>query len=338
MMYALRRNGFLSFAFFPHSFLFATSEQMSVKQSTVCAFETFEALQRSCDSLLSMEGSKTCRLIRASHQEEEQRPATVFALLVETHSVRVSRDLRDRMELLQLFRPHNLSPEVIDRVWNGGHTRSFTACLDVLSSLIASHGSVMLGDLEFSLESIAWPALSGSADDSSESGWSVVSVSDLADLSLLDHQHVAGKKEAEDDWDLISSASGDAHSGVLSVATTPPPVSYKSVLLTSSASDYALPVLKAASSSRRQWSPPQIVVEPVLSLRISGKLYEDSLSVRLLRQLKRSDDSDFDEDADEEYFCSVMYARASAGVTRYRSIHRLKPAVLDKKMRRIAAK
>lgn len=93
------------------------------------------------------------------------------------------------------------------------------------------------------------------------------------------------------------------------------------------------------SFHKSQWRPAMIIVGAAISHKRKDRLYMDDEEVTRRRQIITSDDYDTDgEDTMNSFFTSSEFIKGRVAASRYRVTNLIRPAIMEKKLQRIAAK
>eukprot|EP00981_Chlorochromonas_danica_P015845 scaffold14709_cov268-Ochromonas_danica.AAC.8 len=254
----------------------------------------------------------------------DQKPLFLLTL----KKVQVMEDWRTLDDMKSTF--PSVDTTVIENVWNSQH--SWSACFDVLSSLVNSHGRICMNDCDHLFNDTEWPSLPTTKDDSfvlnapappstsrQVSTGSTASCSTDWTIIQLDSLHiydVENTVEVEVDslhsWTLIGSG-----------ANTDTNRSYKDMLLKRVDSQpatkhaFILPTL-----------PMKLPWKPVIKVdRVSAPLPAPQPELRL--------DEEEEDELWDRYFSGT--GQSVPAKRRNNALH-VRPVTLEKKLKRMALK
>lgn len=295
----------------------------------LCGFASINDLNNCKGKLGIYETHDEEVLVFQATQSELQ--SSFYALAISAGKVNSLFDDRSMLELVECF--PQISNDIIQSVWNAQHT--WGACFDVLNSLLASHnGSFILQNCGFFLSNSIWPALYPQGEMDRDRTTSKDSYSlDCGDWSIVDISQMkidSGNDHKETTWELVSN---EGLSDVTNLAVTCQPISYLQVLLKQSNSVLSTVHHDSVTTPKVQseWKPATIVVND------KQMAYELKNRVYMHNSVRKDEDKDDDYEADA-YFQSSEYLKGIVSTVRTRAVTMLKPASMDKKLARIAAK
>lgn len=270
--------------------------------------------------------------------DENIEEGTVFALSIKSSDkVRVLRDWRGMSELRKRF--PNIDSNVINDIWK--QQQCWQACFDVLSSLVKSHGSIIIEQCDLIIDDIHFPALTiysslsnvayPRADDSHQSSrsgshdWTIVSLEHS--FSTMSVSPVDNEGQGIDKWEMIPSPVSTQKAVGFS---------YKDALLkpaiaiTRSDDDHCKKRTwddLAMEQSSREWKPV-FVIAKVSNIRPDRDYLNNNYELD-------------DEEADFYWdLCTnAKFASAtSVGAKKVGGVVHMRPAMMEQKLKRIAMK
>jgi hypothetical protein len=296
-----------------------------------------------------------CISFQAFPHSTDSTGATFFALTIQNKKVEAVEDWRTLSELKENFPKLSAEAEV---VWK--NQRSWNSCFDVLSSLVKSHQRILIDNFEDGFEAADWPCLrsqtvgnqsdvsvgktpniegvcnaasplsSCALDCNDVIEWTLVR---LDTLSLSPSRPIAGghsyldlSEEEEGEWALIGSQQQQQQQ-MLSVS---PKRSYRDVLLSASEIQHS-DSSDAVQAHRPRDDPAPWQPSIVLAQHAPHRRYESALPGA----------GEEEEEEEEERWalcCSGAGYAQSVPAKRLLNSSRVKPRLLDKKLRRIALK
>eukprot|EP01038_Epipyxis_sp_PR26KG_P008104 gene8104-10976_t len=288
-----------------------------------------------------------------------------YGIFIPQEKVNLSKDIRSCYELKLAF--PNMCRHTVEKLWE--KHESWTVCFDQLSSLLSSHGSVVIEEFQFPMEISSWPTLSHSnkiskARDgrvspslaSEHEGWSVVSLNDFEILSLSDSlplneksftKSPESRNVIENDWEMLTENETSLVKPVQMLQPVVPNsicievVSADQSLKTRSYKDMLLSNLdksiqsnnhmkfRTVASLNKEWKPMIMVDSKVSYLRVDRQYGNN--------QQDNIDDDDEDFCMDE-YYQSEGYVKGRVALNRVYAMSKMRPAALEKKNIRIAAR
>jgi hypothetical protein len=300
-------------------------------------------------------GTTTASLNYVDHDSYDNQIKSFYMMNLTKVHLSSSHNSFHLQDLIQKY--PKMNPKVLERIYS--KQSSWTACLDIISSLILSHGVMMMevhpGEgvtdeedwpllqklLQLSLESSS-PNLpkdkgyEGGGDESLGSSYKITTSED--GWTLFEAIHLQPSRS--DEWELLNP-SYDQHehlveekevkkgSSFLSAAATAVGSSYKDILLRSLPSaeenDHSLKRQKQGMTSSAPWKP-KIVIDKQLGKQVAQAPRGESSSLpspTFHYLLLKSSGAAVGEDEDEEYdgYEVLRGVKSPAMAARSHSIH-----------------
>lgn len=257
-----------------------------------------------------------------------------------TKKVQVVDDWRTIDDLRSCF--PKVDSRALEVVWKA--QRSWSACFDVLSSLVASNQRILIDDCESVFDSVSWPSLPCTMGDHEGLGLGMGDLTDATAALRLSHSVDSEASdwtvirldvsETEGDWAMVSPPH--FASAAASATGTRTAKSYRDMLLTASTS-IVVDVPAPLRQCRSAWRPAILLTAPLLP---GSRLRADKVYVCSLKPRAAADaEAELDEqDAAWDICCASAGTSSAVPAKRLHAATRIRPAAMDKKLQRIALK